>query len=248
MPPWWGKSSSKEVKKKSNKESFIDTIHRKFKSASEEKCNSRSGVSRRHCSDTVSERDARSRVPSRSPSPSKHVSRCQSFAERPHAQPLPLPGVQLPSIVRTNSGINATSKKGFDRVSKPHTLPLPRPGCNPNKAEAADAEADIASGSVSSISTTDSDDPSDPRLLSPLASDYENGNKTTLSSPSRWVYYYVTKSKNVYTFCGLMMDIFATRWIILIYDLYPLPPQVLSLTTFYLSLLKQSAQGSFHCC
>ncbi|KAK7836572.1 mitogen-activated protein kinase kinase kinase yoda [Quercus suber] len=144
MPSWWRKSSSKEVKKKANRESFIDSIHRKFKSASEEKCNSRSGGSCRRCSDTVSERGTRSRVPSRSPSPSTQVSRCQSFAERPHAQPLPLPG-----------------------------------------ADPADAEADIATASFSSDSSTDSDDPSDSRFLSPLASDYENGNKTTMNSPSR---------------------------------------------------------------
>ncbi|KAK9983559.1 hypothetical protein SO802_033084 [Lithocarpus litseifolius] len=184
MPSWWGKSSSKEVKKKANRESFIDSIHRKFKSASEEKCNSRSGGSRRRCSDTVSERGTRSRVPSRSPSPSTQVSRCQSFAERPHAQPLPLPGVHLPRIGRTNSGISASAKPGFDRGSKSHFFPLPRPGCVLNRADPADAEADIATASFSSDSSIDSDDPSDSRFLSPLASDYENGNRTTMNSPS----------------------------------------------------------------
>lgn len=177
MPPWWGKSSSKEVKKKANRESFIDSIHRKF--------NSRSGGSRRRCSDTVSERGTRSRVPSRSPSPSTQVSRCQSFAERPHAQPLPLPGVHLPRVGRTNSGISASAKPGFDRGSKSHFFPLPRPGCVLNRADPADAEADIATASFSSDSSIDSDDPSDSRFLSPLASDYENGNRTTMNSPSR---------------------------------------------------------------
>lgn len=187
MPSLWGKSSSKEVKKKANRGSFIDSIHRKFKSASEEKCNSRSGESRRRCSDTVSERGTRSRVPSRSPSPSPstQVSRCQSFAERPHAQPLPLPGVHLPRIGRTNSGISAAAKPGFDRGSKSHFFPLPRPGCVLNRADPADAEADIATVSFSSDSSIDSDDPSDSRFLSPLASDYENGNRTTMNSSSR---------------------------------------------------------------
>lgn len=185
MPSWWGKSSSKYVKKKANKESFIDSIHRKFKGSSEEKCNSRSGGSRGRSSDTVSERGSLSRVPSRSPSPSTQVSRSQSFAERPHAHPLPLPGVQLPCVRRTNSGISASSKQGCERVSKPHFLPLPKPGCTPSRADPADAEVDIATGSVSSDSSTDSDDPSDSRLLSPLTSDYENGNKTAINSPSR---------------------------------------------------------------
>ena len=185
MPSWWPKSSSKEVKKKAKREGFIDSIHRKFKSASEEKCNSRSGGSRRRCSDSVSERGTRSRVPSRSPSPSTQVSRCQSFAERPHAQPLPLPGVHLPRIGQTNSGISASAKPGFDRGSKSHFFPLPRPGCVLNRADPADAEADIATASFSSDSSIDSDDPSDSRFLSPLASDYENGNRTTMNSPSR---------------------------------------------------------------
>lgn len=68
MPSWWGKSSSKQVKRNAEKESFIDTVHGKFKIPSEEK--------HRKCS--------------RSPSLSKQVSRCQSFGQ--HPVPLPLPG------------------------------------------------------------------------------------------------------------------------------------------------------------
>ena len=185
MPTWWGKSSSKEDKRKASKESFIDAISRKLKITADEKSTSRSGGSRRRCSDTVSERGSLSRVPSRSPSPSMQVSRCQSFAERPHAQPLPLPGVHLPRIGHTNSGISASAKPGFDRGSKSHFFPLPRPGCVLNRADPADAEADIATASFSSDSSIDSDDPSDSRFLSPLASDYENGNRTTMNSPSR---------------------------------------------------------------
>ncbi|XP_062074346.1 mitogen-activated protein kinase kinase kinase YODA [Humulus lupulus] len=179
MPSWWGKSSSKEGKKKGNKESFIDTIHRKFKSAPEDKSSSKSGGSRRR-SDTISERGSLSRVPSRSPSPSTQVSRCQSFAERPLAQPLPLPRTQLSSIGRTNSSISTSSKSELDRRSKPlMVFPLPKPVC------LLIAEGDLATASVSSDSSTDSDDPSESRLISPLTSDYENGNKTALNSPSR---------------------------------------------------------------
>lgn len=68
MPSWWGKSSSKQVKRNTEKESFGDRIHRKFKIPSEEKHSK--------CS--------------RSPSLSKQVSRCQSFGQ--HSVPLPLPG------------------------------------------------------------------------------------------------------------------------------------------------------------
>ncbi|KAM6556713.1 hypothetical protein CsatB_003732 [Cannabis sativa] len=184
MPSWWGKSSSKEGKKKANKESFIDTLHRKFKSAPDDKSNSKSGGSRRR-SDTVSERGSLSRVPSRSPSPSTQVSRCQSFAERPHAQPLPLPRTQL-SIGRTNSSISTSSKSELDKRSKPLLVfPLPKPACILNRADPTDADGDLATASVSSDSSTDSDDPSESRLISPLTSDYENGNKTALNSPSR---------------------------------------------------------------
>lgn len=179
MPSWWGRSSSKEAKKKPNKESFIDTIHRKLKSGFEDKSNSRSGGSRRRCNDTISERGSLSRVPSRSPSPSTQVSRCQSFVERP--QPLPLPGAHLSSFGRTDSGISTPSKPEFDRVS---VFPLPRPGSLPNRVDPTDAEVDLPTASVSCDSSIDSDDPLESRLLSPLASDYENGNRTTTNSPS----------------------------------------------------------------
>lgn len=119
MPSWWGRSSSKEAKKKTSKESFIDTLHRKFKSPSEGKASSRSGGSQKHCSDTVSEKGSRSPLESRSPSPSKHVARCQSFAERPHAQPLPLPGVHPACVGRTNSGIGISTKPRLEKASKP---------------------------------------------------------------------------------------------------------------------------------
>ncbi|KAF8365051.1 hypothetical protein HHK36_032933 [Tetracentron sinense] len=152
MPSWWGKSSSKEVKKKVNRESFIETLHRKFKSPSEEKCDSRLGGSRRHCSDIVSEKGSRSRAVSPSPSPSTRVSRCQSFAESSLAQPLPLPGVHPASIGRTNSGIYV--------------------------------DGDLATASISSDSSIDSDDPADSRHLSSHATDSENGSRTAANSPT----------------------------------------------------------------
>ncbi|EEF51206.1 mitogen-activated protein kinase kinase kinase YODA [Ricinus communis] len=179
MPSWWGKTSSKEDKKKA-KEGIIDALQRKFKIALEDKSSSKSGGSWRRSSDTVSERGSRSRVPSRSPSPSTQVSRCQSFAERPHAQPLPLPGGRHSGIGRSNSGITASIRPVLDGGSKPLDLPLPRPGCVHNKLDHTYAEGD----SVSSVSSMDSEYPSDSRVLSPLMSDYENGNRTATNSPS----------------------------------------------------------------
>ncbi|KAI4326940.1 hypothetical protein L6164_019453 [Bauhinia variegata] len=183
MPSWWGKSSSKEVKRKAIRENFIDSIQRKLKSASEEKCNDKTGGSGRRVIDTVSEKGCKSLVPSRSPSPSAHVSRCQSFAERPHAQPLPLPSLHSSTISRTSSAINVTSKPDSAIGIKPSLfLPLPKPRCPLNSGKPTDAEGDIATASVSSDSSVDSDDPSDSRLRSPLASDCENGNRTPIRS------------------------------------------------------------------
>lgn len=185
MPTWWGKSSSK-AEKKTTKESFLDAIHRKLKIVSEEKSGNRS--SRRRYNDTISEKGSLSRVPSRSPSPSTHVSRCQSFAERLHAQPLPLPAVHLASLGRSEAGISASTKPTLDSGSKPSAFfPLPRPRCVRNGLDLTDAEAELATASVSSDSTMDSDDPSDSRLLSPMTSDYENGTRTAMTSPSRYV-------------------------------------------------------------
>ncbi|BBG98309.1 Protein kinase superfamily protein [Prunus dulcis] len=130
MPSWWGKSSSKEAKKKAGKESFIDSLHRKFKFSSESRVNGRSGGSQGHCNDTISEKGCQSPVESRSPSPSKNVSRCQSFAERTNAQPLPLPSLHPAHVGRTDSGISISTKPRSEKGSKPLLfLPLPMPGC-----------------------------------------------------------------------------------------------------------------------
>ncbi|XP_022720417.1 mitogen-activated protein kinase kinase kinase YODA-like isoform X1 [Durio zibethinus] len=185
MPTWWGKSSSKEDKRKASKESFIDVINRKLKFTSDEKSTSRLGGSRRRRCDAVSERGSLSRVPSRSSSPSTQVSRCQSFVERPHAQPLPLPGLHPASVVHANSGINASTRPGVDKDSRPSLLfPLPKPEQVSNKLDHVDAEGDIATASISSDSSIYSDDPSDSRLPSSLTSDYENGQRTAANSPS----------------------------------------------------------------
>lgn len=181
MSPWWAKSTSKDGKKKGNKESIMDTLHRKFKISSEEKCSSRSAKSQRYSSDTVSEKGFLSHVQSSSVSPSTQVSRCQSFAERPHPQPLPLPGMHL-----TDSIIDASTKPGFDKGSKPSfLLPVPVSGNLPNRPDPSDTYGDLATASISSDGYIDSDDPSESRLLSPQASDYENGNRTTMNGPLR---------------------------------------------------------------
>ncbi|KAL6533182.1 hypothetical protein OROMI_027294 [Orobanche minor] len=163
MPTWWGKSSSKEAKKKTTKESFIDAFHRKFKSP-ESKSLGRSGCSRRRPSDTVSEKGSQSR----SPSPSKHVGRCQSLAERPQAQPLPLPGSGRANAIRPESGKSELAKPKEERVSRPSLfLPLPRPACIRHRLDPADLDGELAIASISSECSIESDDLGDSRQLSP---------------------------------------------------------------------------------
>ncbi|XP_058083904.1 mitogen-activated protein kinase kinase kinase YODA-like isoform X2 [Magnolia sinica] len=177
---WWGKSSSKEVKKKTSKESFLDTLQRKFKIPSEEKGTIRSGGYQRRNSDIASVKGSQSRAESRSPSPSTLVSRCESFAERPCAQPLPLPKGQS-SIERTASGISI-SRSEIEKSGKPSLIsPLPRPDRILNRQDATYVDGDLASASVSSGSSIDSDDPIDSCLLTPL----ENGSRAVVNSPSR---------------------------------------------------------------
>lgn len=187
MPSWWGKSSSKEAKKKTGDETILDTIRRKFRNSSDVKLDSSSGASRRHCIDTVSERGAQSRAESRSPSPSKgskHVGRCQSFAERPHAQPLPLPGLHPANVSRTDSGISLSSKPRIEKSSKSSLfLPLPRPSCIRSRADPAELDSDLVTASVSSASSVESDDLTEFRLRSPQA-DLDIGARTAAGSPS----------------------------------------------------------------
>uniref|UniRef100_A0A2P2MV66 mitogen-activated protein kinase kinase kinase n=1 Tax=Rhizophora mucronata TaxID=61149 RepID=A0A2P2MV66_RHIMU len=183
MPSWW-KSSSKEVKQKASKESFIDTLHRKFKSPSEGKINSLSGGSRRHCSDTVSEKGSLSQAASRSASPTKLVSKCQSFAERPHAQPLPLPGMHSPGVGHTDSEIGMPIQPRSEKNSKSLFLPLLKPGCIRGRPNPSDLDVELVFSSASSDGSIDSDDPADLTLRSPQATDYDWGTRTTACSPS----------------------------------------------------------------
>ncbi|KAK9668121.1 hypothetical protein RND81_13G036300 [Saponaria officinalis] len=88
MPSWLVKPSSKEVKQKKTKRNFFDAIHRKFKSRSEDKTANKSGVANKFTNDIRSEKEFTSSV---SFSPSLEVSRCHSFVDNVHAQPLPLP-------------------------------------------------------------------------------------------------------------------------------------------------------------
>ncbi|CAL1401010.1 unnamed protein product [Linum trigynum] len=183
--PWWSKSSSKDEKKKTNKEGIIDAIHRKLRNAPEDKSSGgRTAGYWRRARDVLSERGSLSRVPSRSPSPSTQVSRCQSFAERP-SQPLPLPGARRTTVARSHSGVSSSPNPGSDAGSKHlQVLPLPRPGNVSNRLDRVNVEVDIGTASISSDSSSDSEDQSDSRLLSPLTSDYENGNRTAANSPS----------------------------------------------------------------
>ncbi|XP_012570148.1 mitogen-activated protein kinase kinase kinase YODA-like isoform X2 [Cicer arietinum] len=184
MPSWWGKLSSKETKKKASKESIFDTLHRKFRFPSEGKLSTISGESRRRCSDTISEKGDRSPSESRSPSPSK-VARCQSFSERPHAQPLPLPGLHPSSVGRVDSEISISVKSRLEKSSKPSLfLPLPKPACIRCGPSPADLDGDLVTNSVFSDCSADSDEPADSRNRSPLATDSETGTRTAAGSPS----------------------------------------------------------------
>lgn len=187
MRPWWGKSSSKEAKKKTSKESLIDTLHRKFWTSSDSKVCSGSGGARKQCSDSVSEKGSRSPQESRSPSPSKQVARCQSFADRPsHAQPLPLPGLHPATVGRTDSGISISTKPRCEKGSKTSIfLPLPRPGCIRSRSNPNDLDLDLVTASLSSESSVESDDAVDSHHRSPQATDYDNGTRTAMQSPSR---------------------------------------------------------------
>ncbi|KAL7609263.1 mitogen-activated protein kinase kinase kinase YODA [Lactuca sativa] len=159
MSPWWNKSSSEEVKKKSNSGGIFGTIQRKLKSPSESKHKSKGSNSRVG-------------------SPSTLVSRSQSFAERPLPHPLPLPDVHPTA----DSGKRASRKSG---IGKRSSLTPHKPSRSQNAPGHVDVEGDVATDSVFTDSSSDSDDPSDSRLLSPQVSDYE---RTYTNSPSSAVY------------------------------------------------------------
>uniref|UniRef100_A0A7N0SVN8 mitogen-activated protein kinase kinase kinase n=1 Tax=Kalanchoe fedtschenkoi TaxID=63787 RepID=A0A7N0SVN8_KALFE len=184
MPSWWAKSSSKESKNKGSKENFIDTLHRKFRNPSDGRLSSRSGGSRRRCSDRISEKGSHSVAESRSPSPSpsKRVGRCQSFADRP--QPLPLPGL-LPAVVgHTESGVSISPKPKSEKSSKSSLFPLPRPACTGSQLNPSDVDGDLVTASVSSAGSTDSEDPTDSNNRSPHALVYDSKGRTVANCPS----------------------------------------------------------------
>ncbi|MCD9639467.1 hypothetical protein HAX54_024037 [Datura stramonium] len=184
MRSWWGKSSSKDIRRESTKESFIDIINRKLKIFTKEKSSGKSGSSRRRRNDTNSVKGSQSRV-SRSPSPSTPVSRCQSFADRTSSQPLPLPEGHSSYVHLVDSDNSASIISVTSEVSKASlTLPLSTPRHLPHGLAAAAIDRDLTTASVSCDSSSDSDDLTDSRLLSPQTSDYENGSRTALNSPS----------------------------------------------------------------
>ncbi|XP_051122744.1 mitogen-activated protein kinase kinase kinase YODA-like [Andrographis paniculata] len=178
MRLWWGKSSGKGSKKKTAKESFIDTFHKKFKSP-ESKSSGKSGGSRRRSSDGATEKETETRTPS----PSKNVVRCLSFADR--SQPLPLPS-QLPANVScTDSKTSESTKANPAKVSKSSSfLPLPRPSCIRQKLEHADLDGEFAVALICSECSMEIDDPTDSHLRCPLANDYDNGCRTAAGSPT----------------------------------------------------------------
>lgn len=239
MPSWWGKSSSKYVKRKTGKESFVDAIRRKFKIVSRDNTVGELGGSEKYSKDTLS--DIGLAVP-RSESPSLLASRCQSFNERPHAQPQPLP---LPRMhhAHTEGDDSGITTSGLDKkdFSKPAPLSLLS---RDNKPLSPDAWGEYATASVSSNSSTDTDDQLDSRLLSPLASDYGSGNVTAVNSPCRRV--------SLRRSCFLVVIAFAFLICFFVYPTHVSP--ALSLFFFFswlgkhdglivLFLLQQKAQG-----
>ncbi|KAL5212674.1 hypothetical protein ABZP36_023521 [Zizania latifolia] len=179
MPPWWGKSSSKEVKKTA-KENLIDTFQRLL-SPNEQKGSRKSRGNRRRGKDPNAEKGCWSTAHSRSTSPSKEVSRCQSFAAaRPHAQPLPLPRSHA-VIARTASDVTE-SKVILEKHSNGQRLPLPTANRVNKRPEIIEPVAELAIASVSSSGSICSDDPGDSQLQGPVGNDAENVAKVATTS------------------------------------------------------------------
>ncbi|XP_010235807.1 mitogen-activated protein kinase kinase kinase YODA isoform X2 [Brachypodium distachyon] len=176
MPPWGGKSSSKEVKKTA-RENIIDTFQQ-FISPSEHKGSTKSRGNRGRCKDSTAEKGCWSTAQSRSTSPSKEVSRCQSFAaDRPNAQPLPLPRSRA-GVTRTVSDVT-DSKPILQRHDKGQQLPLPTQNRLQKRPETTECVAELATASVSSNCSIDSDDCGDSQFHSPVGNDAENVTKVT---------------------------------------------------------------------
>ncbi|KAG1361331.1 Mitogen-activated protein kinase kinase kinase YODA [Cocos nucifera] len=179
MPSWWGKSSSKDVKKKSSKDNLIDTLHQ-FTTPTEQKGNVRSGGSQRHGGDAASVKGSLLQAESQSMLSSTQVSCCQSFADRPHPHPLPLPRVHSSMTCRRPG--HGGSKPMLEKRGKAQLfLPLPTPNHVPVRLDTADIYGDLATASVSSNCSIDSDDS---QLHSPVANDFENGSGRIIRDPS----------------------------------------------------------------
>lgn len=191
MPTWWGlgKSSSKDVKKKPNRDNFFNTLHR-FISNIETKGRKQGSRGRRHCNDTLSEMDPRSRAASRSPSPSNPVSRCQSFSYTMHAQPLPLPQMKTSTIPRAPSGMAMLSPSS-DKYGKPSLGSRPPTSDhNQRRLDATYIDGDLTTASISSNCSTDTDDPVDSQLQITVGNDVADATKTVTVNPSRFVHNY----------------------------------------------------------
>ncbi|XP_021318961.1 mitogen-activated protein kinase kinase kinase YODA isoform X2 [Sorghum bicolor] len=181
MPTWWGKSSSKDVKK-TTKENLIDTFHRLI-SPNEQKGSTKS---KRNCrrGNTAAEKVCKSTTVSRPTSPSKEVSRCQSFsADRLHAQPLPIPGVR-PRVTRAVADVNDSKPILEKRGKPPLLLPLPKPNPLQRGPGSSDIPSEIVVASVSSNCSADSEDRADSQLQSPVGNDSDNVTKVSSKKKS----------------------------------------------------------------
>jgi len=182
MPTWWGKSSSKDVKK-TTKENLIDTFHRLI-SPNEQKGSTKSKRNCRRGNNTAAEKVCKSTTVSRPTSPSKEVSRCQSFsADRLHAQPLPIPGVR-PRVTRAVADVNVSKPILEKRGKPPLLLPLPKPNPLHRGPGSSDIPSEVVVASVSSNCSADSEDRADSQLQSPVGNDTNNVKKVSSKNKS----------------------------------------------------------------
>ncbi|XP_047323378.1 mitogen-activated protein kinase kinase kinase YODA-like [Impatiens glandulifera] len=191
MPPWWGKSTSKDVKKKSskgsiskkegipkkesiqnkesisNKDSIFYTINKKLHLSCEENGSNGSKKSlKRRLTDISSKKGSGLYLHLRPRSSS--VPRCQSFSEWSHSHPLPLPGKNLSRKASSSAVIDMPTTSGVTPLQT-----LPKPGHVERVSE------------LSSV-YHNSDNQSQPRLLTPQTSSLsKNGNRNALKDHSR---------------------------------------------------------------
>ncbi|KAG8065711.1 hypothetical protein GUJ93_ZPchr0004g39069 [Zizania palustris] len=181
MPPWWGKSSSKDAKK-TTKENIINTFHRLI-SPNEQKGSTKSKRSCRHGNDLTVEKGCQSTTVSHPTSPSKEVSRCQSFsADRPHAQPLPIPGL-CPAVTCTISDVTESKPILEKRGKPPLLLPLPKPNRPQRRPGNGELVSEIVAASISCNCSADSDH-GDSQHQSPVGNASENATLVTLKRKS----------------------------------------------------------------